>query len=61
MRWNRSNSDRASATVLPFSRSVMSDAEALEIAQPDPSNAISEIRSSSICTNTVTRSPHSGL
>src|ERR1700720_806364 len=34
--WNCANRARASATVLPFSTSVISDAAAVEIAQPRP-------------------------
>src|SRR5947208_746239 len=36
VRWKRSNSASASATVFPFTLSVMSDADAFEMAQPDP-------------------------
>ena len=35
-RRKRSNSARASLSVLPFTASVISDAEAFEMAQPDP-------------------------
>ena len=52
---------RASATVLPLSASVISDADAFEIAQPDPWNATSVIASPSSCTYRVSRSPQSGL
>ena len=38
-----SNSRRASPSVLPLTASVISDAEALEIAQPEPRKLISEI------------------
>ena len=34
MRWKRSNSACASASDLPFTASVMSEADAFEIAQP---------------------------
>jgi hypothetical protein len=39
----------------------MSDAEAFEIAQPDPSKARSVITSFSTCTYRLRRSPQSGL
>src|SRR2546428_2437874 len=59
--WNRSKSRWASAFDLPFTASVMSDADALEIAHPWPTNEMSSIVPSSRRTYTVTRSPHSGL
>src|SRR2546427_2297096 len=59
--WNRSKSRWASAFDMPFTASVMSDADALEIAHPWPTNEMSSIVPSSRRTYTVTRSPHSGL
>src|SRR4029450_11375349 len=44
MRWKRSNSALTSSTVLPLTTSVISDADAFEIAQPDPSKDASTIR-----------------
>jgi hypothetical protein len=41
------NNSRASETVLPFSASVISEAAAVEIAQPRPSKLRSPIRSPS--------------
>ena len=60
MAWN----DRTSARLfdgLPFTASVINDAEAFEIAQPDPWNAASLITSPSSVSYNVSRSPHSGL
>ena len=51
----------ASATVLPLTLSVSSEAEATEIAQPLPSNDTSLMRSPSSFTYSVSWSPHSGL
>src|SRR6058998_4390510 len=59
--WNRSKSRWASAFDLPFTASVMSDADAFEIAHPWPTNEMSSIVPSSRRRYTVTRSPHSGL
>src|SRR6202165_6045037 len=57
----RSNSRSASARVLPFTASVIREAEAVDIAHPWPSKRISLILSSSIFKRTVSRSPHIGL
>jgi hypothetical protein len=54
-------SDVASETVLPFTASVISDADAFEIAQPDPSKPTSVMRSLSSVRYRVSRSPQSGL
>ena len=59
--WNFSKNASASRTVLPFSSSVIIDAEAFEMAQPVPWNARSLIVSPSTYRNTVILSPHSGL
>ena len=59
--WNLSNSSRACSTVLPLSASVISDADAFEMAQPEPWNATSLITSPSSVTYSVRRSPQSGL
>src|SRR3989441_2331261 len=59
--WNRWNSACASAVDLPLTASVISDAEAFEIAQPWPTNATSAIVPPSTRRYTVTRSPQSGL
>ena len=44
--WNRSKRARASSTVFPLMASVISDADAFEMAQPDPWNAASVMRPS---------------
>ena len=49
------------AALLPFSTWLMSDAEALEMAQPEPWKETSATRSPSIFTNTWYRSPHRGF
>src|SRR5947199_14430 len=59
--WNCANSFFASWMLLPFSTSVISEAAAVEIAQPRPSKLTSAIRSPSTARYTVTRSPQSGL
>src|SRR3989454_2031864 len=59
--WNRSKSRWASAFDLPFTASVISDADAFEIAHPWPTKEMSSIVPSSRRRYTVTRSPHSGL
>ena len=59
--WKRSNSASTSATVLPFKASVISDADAREMAHPVPSKVTSVMRSPSISRNSVRRSPQSGL
>ena len=46
--WKRSNNEIALLIVPPLTASVISDAEAFEIAQPDPSNEMAAIRSPSI-------------
>ena len=61
VRGNCSNSARASSTVLPLTASVISDAEAFEIAQPEPWNATSLMTSPSSVRYSVSRSPQSGL
>ena len=43
--WKRSKSRPASARLRPLTASVISDADAFEIAQPDPSNEMPAIRS----------------
>src|ERR1022692_3116685 len=48
--WNFPYSVSASARLLPFTESVMIDAEAFEIAQPEPWKATSAMRSPSIRT-----------
>ena len=45
--WNRSNSASASATVFPLRASVIIEAEAVEIAQPEPSKLTSRTTSPS--------------
>src|SRR5580698_7394380 len=57
----RSNRPSASARVLPFTASVMSEAGAVEIAHPCPSNRISSILSSASLRRSVSRSPHRGF
>src|SRR5437660_1596597 len=52
---------RASSRDMPFSRSVISEAEAWEIAQPRPWNRTSSITPSAIRKSMPTRSPHRGL
>src|SRR6059036_2943164 len=59
--WNRSNRPWASAFDLPFTASVIRDADAFEIAHPWPTNDTSAIVPLSRRRYTVTRSPHSGL
>jgi hypothetical protein len=59
--WKRSKSVFASATVFPLRASVIIDAEAVEIEQPEPSKLTSRTTSPSTRRDTVTRSPHSGL
>ena len=53
--------DSASARVFPFTAPVISDAEALEMAQPFPSKLTSAMRLPSSLTQTVSSSPHIGL
>ena len=60
-RWNAEATRSISARVWPFRQSVIIDAEACEIAQPEPTKLTSCSTSPSILTNTETRSPHSGL
>src|ERR1700733_13482547 len=57
----RSNRPSASARVLPLTASVMSEAEAVEIAHPCPSNRISSILSAASLSRSVSRSPHRGF
>src|ERR1700753_1523043 len=57
----RSNSPSASARVLPFTASVISEAEAVEIAHPCPSNRTSSILSPASLSRSVNRSPHRGF
>src|SRR2546425_587562 len=59
--WNLSKRRWASAFDLPFTASVISDADAFEIAHPWPTKEMSSIVPSSRRRYTVTRSPHSGL
>src|SRR5713226_482767 len=59
--WNRSKRPWASAFDLPFTASVIKDADAFEMAHPWPMNEMSAIVPSSRRRYTVTRSPHSGL
>src|SRR5581483_5804829 len=53
--------DRTVALSLPLTASVMSEAEAVEMAQPLPSKRMSSMRSSLRRSHTVRRSPQSGL
>src|SRR5215468_7776675 len=59
--WKRSNSARASSSVLPLMISVISEAEAMEMAQPRPWKPTSATLPSSMVRNTATLSPHRGL
>src|SRR5882672_3022927 len=59
--WKLSNSARASASLLPLTISVMSEAEAMEMAQPRPWKPTSATLPSSMVRNTATLSPHKGL
>src|SRR5712691_2864235 len=52
-RWKRPNSSSASWRVLPFTAVVMSDADALEMAHPEPWKLASWMTSSSSRTHTV--------
>src|SRR3569623_1246113 len=61
MSWKRSNSATASATFMPLRRSVINEAEAVEMAQPMPSKRRSTMTSSSTLRYRFKRSPHSGL
>ena len=60
-RWKPSNSFSTSSTRRPFTPSVISEAEAVEIAQPEPSKAASFTTPSSTVRKTVSWSPHRGL
>ena len=59
--WKPAKRRRVSSSDLPRSASVIIDAEAVEMAQPTPSKAISSIRPCSTRRWTSTRSPQSGL
>ena len=59
--WTCSNIFCTSARVLPFTASVSSDAEALEMQQPDPTKLMSLMTSPSIARNSFNWSPQSGL
>jgi hypothetical protein len=59
--WNTSNSRSTSSTRLPFTCSVISDAEALEMAQPAPWKPASAIVPFSTFSMMRNRSPQSGL
>src|ERR1700688_3742096 len=59
--WKRSNRRRASPSDLPRSASVIIEADAVEMAQPTPSKAMSSILPSSTRRWTSTRSPQRGL
>src|SRR6266699_5092011 len=59
--WNWSKSLAASALVLPFTLCVIMDAEAVEIAHPEPWKLMSRIESPSKSRYTVKWSPQSGL
>ena len=61
MRWTLSNRSMASSLVLPFSASVMSEVEALEMAHPAPSKEMSSMRLPSSLTYSVSWSPHRGF
>ena len=51
----------ASSTVFPLSAAVIIEAEALDMAQPDPWKAMSRSVSPSTSSSTEMRSPQSGL
>ena len=59
--WKRWNKTSASWRVLPFNVSVISDADATEMAQPAPMNLTSLTISFSSFSWRVSRSPHSGI
>src|SRR5262249_1686871 len=59
--WKRPNKACASATALPWSCAVIMDADALEMAHPEPWNAMSRITPSSTRSSTRIASPHRGL
>jgi hypothetical protein len=55
------NSRRACSTLIPFTLLVISEALALEIAQPSPWKAMSSILPSFTTRKTSISSPHNGL
>src|SRR5262249_39375060 len=59
--WKRSIVCRASSRVLPFRVSVISEADAVEIAQPDPTKLMSRTTSPSSLRYSFSLSPQSGL
>jgi hypothetical protein len=59
--WKRVKSRSTSARLLPLTLSVIIEADAVEIEQPEPLNATSVTLSPSTRTYTVARSPQSGL
>src|SRR5574340_1182879 len=61
MAWNDWNNCSTSSILRPLTASVMSDADAVEMAQPRPSNATSRTMPSATSRYTFTVSPHSGL
>src|SRR5215467_3556009 len=61
MALNCSTAAAASLTVFPLSAAVIIEAEALEMAQPDPWKAMSRSVSPSTSSSTEMRSPQSGL
>jgi hypothetical protein len=59
--WILSNSSSAAVTGVPFTRSVINDDEATEIAHPVPLKRMSSILPPSSFTYSVILSPQSGL